>query len=234
MTNEILLLLSVLVLYGAVLAWMRFFGTKGLPALLAIATIAANIEVLILIEAFGMTQTLGNILFASTFLITDILSETRGKKQAQYAVNIGIATSAIFILISQSWLLYTPSGDDIFHPLISQVFSTTPRLMLSSLVVYAICQRIDVWLYHKIWSITEKKYGAKAMLWLRNNGSTITTQLINSFLFNFAAFYGVFANGTIVAIALSSFAIFAVTSVMDTPFIYAARKIAEKEQHGKS
>ena len=56
----------------------------------AIATITANIEVLIMVDAFGMEQTLGNILFASTFLVTDIISEVDGKKAAQKAVNIGI------------------------------------------------------------------------------------------------------------------------------------------------
>jgi len=67
-----------------------------------IATIAANIEVLIIVNAFGMEMTLGNILFASTFLVTDILSELYGKKEAQKAVYLGIATSVIFICISQS------------------------------------------------------------------------------------------------------------------------------------
>ena len=49
------------------------------------ATIAANIEVLLLVDAFGMEMTLGNILFATTFLVTDILSETEGKKAAEKA-----------------------------------------------------------------------------------------------------------------------------------------------------
>ena len=69
--NEILLIVSLLVIYGCVLLAYRLFGIHGLYCFTAIATISANIEVLILVDAFGMEQTLGNILFASTFLVTD-------------------------------------------------------------------------------------------------------------------------------------------------------------------
>ena len=73
--NEILLVASLFVIYGCVLLAYRLFGKSGLYCFTAIATITANIEVLIMVKAFGMEQTLGNILFASTFLVTDIISE---------------------------------------------------------------------------------------------------------------------------------------------------------------
>ena len=130
MRNELLLLGSLIVLYGGVLLWMKLFGKQGLYGWTVIATIAANIEVLILVDAFGMEQTLGNVLFASTFLVTDILSESYGKKAAQRAVNIGILTSLSFIVISQSWMLYVPSPNDFISPSIEAVFQNTPRMML--------------------------------------------------------------------------------------------------------
>lgn len=80
MRNEMLLIITLLVLYGSVLVWFALFGTSGLLSFTVFATIAANIEVLILVQAFGMEMTLGNILFATTFLVTDILSEIAGKK----------------------------------------------------------------------------------------------------------------------------------------------------------
>ena len=79
MTNELLLILSIIVLFSAVVAFYYFFDIQGLFCWTVLATIAANIEVLILVNAFGMEQTLGNILFASTFLVTDILSEVDRK-----------------------------------------------------------------------------------------------------------------------------------------------------------
>ena len=112
MPNELLIILSFIVIYGGVILFYRFFGRKGLLAFNVMATILANIEVLILVRAFGVEMTLGNVLFGSTFLITDILSENHGRKDANRSVIISTLCSIFFILISQMWLLYTPSVND--------------------------------------------------------------------------------------------------------------------------
>ncbi len=227
--NELLLIVSLLVVYGGVLLAFRLFGKTGLYCFTCIATITANIEVLILVNAFGMEQTLGNILFASTFLVTDILSEIAGKKEAQKAVNLGIFTSVLFIIISQSWLLYQPSANDWAQEPIRSIFSNTPRLMIVSVLVYAICQRFDVWAYHKWWNFTKTKFGdEKRFLWLRNNGSTLISQLLNTILYTFGAFWGMYEFPVLINIALASYVIFIATSLADTPFVYLARKINEK------
>ena len=227
--NEILLVASLFVIYGCVLLAYRLFGKSGLYCFTAIATITANIEVLIMVKAFGMEQTLGNILFASTFLVTDILSEIAGKKEAQKAVNLGIFTSVLFIIISQSWLLYQPSANDWAQEPIRSIFSNTPRLMIVSVLVYAICQRFDVWAYHKWWNFTKTKFGdEKRFLWLRNNGSTLISQLLNTILYTFGAFWGMYEFPVLLNIALASYVIFIATSLADTPFVYLARKINEK------
>ena len=229
MSNELILILSLIVTYSTVLIAFRIFKKQGLFLWTSIATISSNIEVLIIVNAFGVEMTLGNILFASTFLVTDILSECYGKEDAKKAVSLGIATSFIFIIISQSWLLYTPNENDFAMPSIKTIFSNTPRLMLASLLTYIIVQFIDVWLYHKLWSITDKKWNNhKKYLWLRNNGSTMTSQLFNAILFNVFAFIGVYETKTLLSIILSSYVIFFATSLFDTPFVYLARKIHTK------
>ena len=108
MPNELLIILSFIVIYGGVILFYRFFGRKGLLAFNVMATILANIEVLILVRAFGVEMTLGNVLFGSTFLITDILSENHSRKDANRSVIISTMCSIFFILISQMWILYTP------------------------------------------------------------------------------------------------------------------------------
>ena len=228
--NEILLIVSLLVIYGCVLLAYRLFGIHGLYCFTAIATISANIEVLILVDAFGMEQTLGNILFASTFLVTDIISEVEGKPAAKKAVNIGIFTALFFIVISQAWLLYQPAANDWAQPAIREIFSKTPRVMLVSMLVYAICQRFDVWAYHKWWDLTKKRFNgdSRRTLWLRNNGSTMISQLLNTILYTFGAFGGMYEIPTLVSIALSSYIIYIVTSLADTPFVYMARRMHEK------
>lgn len=233
MTNEVLLIVSLVVLYGSVLVFYRLFGRNGLYCLTVLATITANIEVLLLVDAFGMEMTLGNILFAMTFLITDILSENHGKHAANRAVVIGVATSILFLLISQSWLLYVPSPNDWARPAFESIFTNTPRMLLASLVVYAIAQVFDVWLYHAWWKLSTKKSGdSHKYLWLRNNGSTLVSQLLNSFLFTAFAFWGTYDLKTLFSIVLSSYIIFIVTSLADTPILYLARRMRECQKIG--
>lgn len=231
MRNELILIVSLFLSYSALLGFYYYFGKTGLHVWSVLATITANIEVLILVDAFGMEQTLGNVLFASNFLVTDILSEIFGKDEANKAVNIGIATSFAFILISQSWLLYLPAEADWAMPSIRMIFKNTPRVMLASFLVYAICQRLDVWLYHKWWTLTTRLTGDyKGYLWLRNNGSTLLSQLLNSILYTFGAFAGLYDTATLVQICISSYLIYIVTSLADTPFVYWARRIRPRAQ----
>lgn len=231
MVNELLLIVSLVLIYGSVLFFFYQFDEAGLYVWTAIATIAANIEVLILVDAFGMEQTLGNILFASTVLATDILSETKGRKVAGTAVKVGICTSFTFVLLSQSWFLYVPSANDFAMDSIQMVFSNTPRLMLVGIAVYAIAQTFDVWLYHALWEKTSEKSGdSKKGLWIRNNVSTLCSQFLNTVLFSFGAFWGVMEMDTIFSIITSSYVIFILTSLCDTPAIYLARVIHEKKQ----
>ncbi len=230
MNNEILLITSIIVIYGTVLLMYRYFGRAGLFCWTAAATILANIEVLRVVEAFGIEQTLGNVLFASTFLVTDILSEREGVKEANRAVHLGIVISLIFIVISQSWLLYEPTTSDWAGESFHMLFSNTPRLIAASLIVYAICQKLDVWLYHKWWAMTTKLCGdGKRFLWVRNNFSTLISQLINTVLYNIAAFAGIYDTGTLVSICIGGYVIFIITSIADTPAIYLARKMKIKE-----
>jgi len=228
MNNEILLLLSFAVIYGGALAAYRLFGKTGLYAVSALATVVANIEVMIVVDAFGMEQTLGNVLFGVTFLITDILSENEGKSDANKAVYLGIFASLFFLAISQSWLLYRPADSDWASPSFHTLFSNTPRMLFASLSVYAVSQKFDVWLYHAWWELTERKTGdGRRFLWLRNNGSTLLSQLVNAVLFNVIAFAGMYDTQTLISIIVSSYAIYIVPSLMDTPFVYIARRMKE-------
>ena len=229
--NELLLIISLPLIYGSVLAAYKFFGKTGLFAWTVFATITANLEVLLLVDAFGIEQTLGNVLFASTFLVTDILSEKYGKKDAQLAVDLGVATSVGFIVLSRLWLCYTPAVNDWAMPSFQTIFTNTPRVMLASVLVFAIVQRFDVWLYHKWWDYSKRKFGDnKRFLWLRNNGSTMVSQLLNTVLYTFGAFGGLYELPTLISICISSYAVFFVTSLADTPFVYWARTMKPKAE----
>ena len=226
MSNELLILLSFFFIYGGVVLFYRLFGKEGLLAFSVIATLLANIEVLILVHAFGIEMTLGNVLFASTFLITDVLSENHGKRDANRAVLISTLCSIMFIALSQIWLMYTPSENDWASGAFKTIFSSTPRIVCASLIVYLVAQLADVWLYHKWWEWCRKRFNDERKgLWIRNNGSTLISQLFNTFLYTFLAFYGTYEISTLLSIFISSYIIFVVTSLLDTPFVYWCRKI---------
>ncbi len=232
MNNELLIILSFVVIYGGTVAFYRLFGKGGLLAFNVLATLLANIEVLMLVRAFGIEMTLGNVLFASTFLITDILSENHSRKDANKAVIISTACSLIFIILTQIWLLYTPSENDWASGAIHTIFKSTPRIVCASLGVYLISQLADVWLYHKWWAWSRKRFGDnRSGLWIRNNGSTMISQLLNTLLYTFFAFYGTYPFQTLVSIFISSYTIYFFTSILDTPFVYWCRKIHDRNEH---
>jgi len=231
MRNELLLIISVLIIYGTVVAAYRIFGKKGLYVMTALSTVLANIEVLILIDGFGMEQTLGNVMFASTYLITDILSENEGKKSAANAVWLGVCSSVVMLIFTQYWRLYIPSQSDWASQHINAIFSTTPRLLLASLLGYIISQRFDVWLYHYWWDLTSKKSGdKKRFLWLRNNGSTLISQFVNTVIFTLIAFAGWYDNKTLISVMTSSYIIYIFTSILDTPAVYFSRMLKENNK----
>ncbi|MBP0979074.1 MAG: queuosine precursor transporter [Oscillospiraceae bacterium] len=231
MRNEILLILSVFIIYSLVIFSYCIFKKTGLYVMTAVVAILANIEVLIIIDAFGLRQTLGNVMFASTYLITDILSENEGKKSASLSVWIGVFVSALMFLFTQYWLLFKPCEADWVSRHIKAIFSTTPRLILASFVGYIISQCLDVWLYHYLWEFTTKKTGSKQrFLWLRNNLSTLISQLVNTVVFTIVAFLGWYDNKTLISIMMSSYIVFIFTSLLDTPVVYLSRLINKKSK----
>ena len=228
MTNELLLVFSLLFLYSALLLFFKLFKQQGVCLWIICATIIANIEVMLLVHAFGVDMTLGNVLFASTFLATDIISELYGKKEAERAVLYGVCAELVFFAVSYSWRFYIPLSNGCASKF-QAVFANTPRILLASLAVYLIAQLFDVWCYHKLWAYTTKLCkNSRRFLWLRNNVATLLSQLINSVLFTLCAFYGIYEKSVLNSIIISTFAIYFVTSLADTPFLYLARKIHEK------
>ena len=120
MTNSVLFLVSIVFYLFAVIAAYKWFGRTGLYVFTAISAILANIQVCKNIDIFGLSTTAGNVLYAASFLVTDILSEKYGKKAAKKAVYVGIFTTVIFLVGMQGLLSFTPNGSDIMDPAIDR------------------------------------------------------------------------------------------------------------------
>lgn len=220
MINEILWIgLLFVSLFSVILAY-KLFGKTGLYIWTAVAVILANIQVLKLIQVFGMTTALGNVIYASLFLSTDILNENHTKKDAQKAVWIGFFVLIATTIIMQITLQFIPDEEDFISEHLYQIFSFFPRIALASLVAYIISQSHDVWFFAKL-----KKKDKTRRLWLRNNLSTITSQLLDNTIFTLIAFVGLYSWESIVQIFLTALIMKTIVAACDTPFLYLARKI---------
>ena len=132
----------------------------------------------------------------------------------------------LWIAGTQLILLFTPNGNDFISPSLNTVFGLVPRISLASIAGYLLSQNIDVFLYHFLW---EKTGSGRAKLWLRNNGSTLISQAIDTVVFTTLAFYGTYPTEVFLSILLSTYFFKAVVALLDTPFAYLARKIRPAE-----
>ena len=227
MVNELLWLLLLLVNFAAILLAYRIWGRLGLFIWIPVAVMVANVQVTKTIELFGITATLGNIVYASSFLVTDILSENYGKKEAGRAVIIGFFTLIMFTLLMNLALFFEPSSEDFAHESLATIFGFLPRIMLASLVAYGVSQSHDVWAFH-FW---KKKWPETKHLWLRNNLSTMVSQLLDSVIFSLIAFYGVFSTGILLEIMLTTYLLKWVVAALDTPFVYLGKYMLKRYDH---
>ncbi|MCR5420534.1 MAG: queuosine precursor transporter [Lachnospiraceae bacterium] len=230
MSNELIFVITVIFYLGSVLVLYRLFGKNGLFAFAIFGTLLGNIAVCKCIDLFGLSTTAGNVLYASTFLVTDILSEKYGKKDAQRAVMYSFTIMVIWMIGSQMLLLFTPNTNDYINGSLKVVFGLVPRITIASLTGFICSQNIDVFLYHFIW----KKTGDdKSGLWIRNNGSTLLSQAVDTVLFTFLAFWGTYPTEVFFSILFTTYLFKAIVAVADTPFIYIARKIVPDSENVK-
>ena len=228
MQNEILWLAMLLANFFLIILAYKLFGKWGLIMWIPISVIVANIQVIQTVELFGLVATLGNIVYASSFLVTDILSENYGKKEANKAVWIGFFSLISMTLLMNLALAFQPlAGDELAaatHDATSTIFSLMPRIAIASLAAYLLSQRHDVWAYN-IW---KKRFSKDNQIWLRNNLSTMVSQLIDSSVFVFIAFYGVFETPLLIEIFITTYLLKFVVAAADTPFIYWGKHIFKK------
>ncbi|MBI9088383.1 MAG: queuosine precursor transporter [Desulfobacterium sp.] len=217
--NELLWFAMLAVNFGFILIIYRLFGKTGLYAWVPIAAIVANIQVVKLVELVGVTATLGNIVYASSFLVTDILSEIYGKNAAKKAVHIGLFSLVAMTVLMNMALYFAPAPDDFAQESLKNIFSFMPRVAGASLIAYFISQSHDVWAYD-FW---KKRFPSAKLLWLRNNASTMVSQLIDSSVFTLLAFWGVFPATALFEIFWTTYLLKWVVGAADTPFIYLAR-----------
>ncbi|MBT7275468.1 MAG: queuosine precursor transporter [Woeseiaceae bacterium] len=223
--QEILWLVTLLADLFCTILLYRLFGKTGLQVAIAFSILLANLQGPKLTIIFGLQTSLGVIFYASIFFATDVLSENYGKKAAQNAVQMGFIVSIIMILMMSLALLYQPSTQlgtaeisKEIHNAFATIINFTPRFLIGSLLAYYISQRFDVWAFHYIKQQTGEKH-----LWLRNNLSTMSSQIIDTTIYSLVAWWGIVDLKTAIQLGLVKYLFKIIISIIDTFFIYWAK-----------
>ena len=158
----------------------------------------------------------GILPYPLTFLVTDLISELYGQKKANLVVFSGFVASMFVLLFL--WLggqfNAIPSSivnDDIYN----SVFQNAWRIIAASMIAYLFAQFIDVRIFHFWKRLTNGKH-----LWLRNNGSTIASQLVDTTLVIMILFVGVWESDQIISAIIDGWLFKMLMAAIDTPIIY--------------
>lgn len=184
----------------------------------------------------AVTLTVGAICYPLTFLVTDIIGELWGKKEANVAVTGGFIcqlVSTLIIIIARYLPAVDPTVQDSYVALLGQNY----MFVIASLCAYLVSQKWDVFMFHKIRDSYIAKHGStKGGKWLWNNGSTMTSQLWDSVIYVIIAFgigFGWIHDqamwATMGNMILAQWILKVVFAALDTPFFYLLTRNSDKE-----
>ena len=228
--NEIIWAIFLLFCFSSILLFLKIFGYIGLYIYTAIAVIAANIQVLKIVDFFYSIEpvALGTILFASTYLCTDILSEYFDKEKAKKNILIGFSSFLFLTIIMLFTISFEPAKNDWVQESLVNIFTPMTRFFIASMLAYLISQYFDVWIYAYIKKISKDKN-----IWLRNNLSTLLSSLIDNTIFSLLAwiilnpepqtFYNV-----IMIYIFGTYLLRIFIAILDTPILYLAKFLIKK------
>jgi len=221
--------------FASLLILLKLFGEVGVYLYTAIAIIVGNIQILKIVKFsfFEEPIALGTILFASTFLCTDILAEYYGEKSARKNILLGFSGFLLMTILMLFTIGFKPlneitSEDKYAWALSIQdnllgVFMPLPIFFAASMIAYLSSQFFDVWFFKKISKFTNKKF-----LWLRNNFSTMVSSLIDNTIFSIFAWI-IFNpnpldfNTVLFTYILGTYVLRIFIALLDTPIIYLAK-----------
>ena len=246
--TEVVWFIMLILCFLSILVFLRLFGYVGLYVYSAIAIIAANIQVLKqanfnffssinekIIPFYEPNPiALGTILFASTFLCTDILSEYYGKEKARTNVLIGFCSFFLMTILMLVTIGIQPAEGEwvsMVQDSLAILFTPMTSIFVASMIAYLISQYFDIWFFNYLKTISSNK-----LLWLRNNVSTAVSSLIDNTIFSIFAWIILNPNpfplsDVIMTFILGVYLLRVFIALLDTPFIYLARYFIPKENN---
>jgi len=224
---ELVLCIEYLVCCLAILIMTRLAGRAGLVAYIALAVVIGNMQVLKTAHFAFLAHpvALGTILFSSSFVAVDILSEFYGQDNARQAIWIGFSAILLTTLLMILTISIKPADMSLeAHKAMSELFLPLPSLFFASLISYLASQHIDISIFQAVRRITSGKY-----LWLRTVISGAISALIDNIIFSSLAFI-IFARNPVemerliytYILGTLVFRVFII--IIQTPVIYLVRR----------
>lgn len=228
--NRLFVILSCIFITNALLA--EIIGAKIFSAEAMVGLKPAQLNLMGFVMDFNLTA--GALIWPVVFIITDLINEYFGKpgvKRISYltALLILYAFAAIFMAIrlppAAWWATMTDGQGHSFdmNTAFNRVLGQGLRIIIGSLAAFLIGQLVDVFVFQKLRHVTGSR-----MLWLRSTGSTLVSQLVDSFVVLFVAFYGVFSNQQILAIGITNYIYKFSVAIILTPLIYLGHEIIDR------
>jgi hypothetical protein len=185
----------------------------------------SNIVATKIVQVGGLILPAAVVLYPFTFLITDVISEVEGRKEAHQLVMMGFYMSVVMVFILTICGILPAAPFWKHQGAYEAILGATPRIVIASMIAYLISQTHDVWAFHWWRERTSGRY-----LWLRNNISTAASQLIDTVLFIGIAFGGLFPLKTIALMTVSQYLIKVGIALCDTPFCYLLVRMYENNR----
>jgi uncharacterized integral membrane protein (TIGR00697 family) len=184
----------------------------------------AQLNILGFVMDFNLTA--GALIWPVVFITTDLINEYFGKpgvKRISYltALLILYAFTIIFMAIElppASWWAQLKDDEGNTYNMdlaFNRILGQGLRIIVGSLTAFLIGQLVDVFVFQKLRRMTGQKW-----LWVRATGSTLVSQLVDSFVVLFVAFYGIFATDQIIAIGITNYIYKFSVAILLTPVIY--------------
>jgi uncharacterized integral membrane protein (TIGR00697 family) len=163
------------------------------------------------------TLSVGAIWFPITFLLTDVINEFYGSQGARTVTFLGFWMAIFaFGVIWVARHIPAASFSPISQATFDNVFGNANRIFVASLIAYLVGQLVDISVFQLAKRMTRSRH-----IWLRSTGSTLISQLIDTLVVTYIAFYGKLSSAQLRHIATTSYAVKVLLAVGLTPVIYA-------------
>ncbi|WP_435123762.1 queuosine precursor transporter [Halobaculum sp. D14] len=201
-------------------------------ALVTAQVISAKLLALSLPLVGAVTAPGGTLAYAATFFASDCLSELYGKRYAQQVVNVAFTMNFVLLALVFATIALPAAQGSVDPEKFATVLGLSGNVVAGSLCGYVISQNWDVIVFHRIREATDG-----AALWLRNVGSTATSQFIDTVVFTVVAFVvapQVLGSGAALpwsvvgSLIVGQYALKLLIALVDTPLVYAAVGLARR------